>query len=450
MCQRCCTTCKEQSEQTDAVFPSNATPWKDKLIKTSREARTEAINEITREISFLSLEYDVEDQSLFCEASHDLILDDVKSLSQEESKPCFRDIATSLGMETRHIPLPRPLDDGPSPFEALVKSDLKKRIDNVRNQLGDFLEESEILTPDLLAKLERRSVNAVKSSGEHFEKQERLRETVRVELARNAVKAINLIIDSFAPYCGELPDEIRKYIIQRLSSDALKAAETSIEADNKEPPDPECFFLESMNFIFDENKKKYFINGRLSNDPSSLSLQRDKFMYACLAVIDGQMRRSPIARLASSLIVHALPKKDADKFRNWKTGHKLFGQKARASACQDLDKAIAGNLLRHAPRTIEKVSEACLVYALTCMLSTENVGVWSWGHKTKMIETLGGILKTKFVLPKIFTRKSPQDIWEDYLDRVSTDENAPRTKLGMTLFREILRKLLWWPENSFV
>jgi hypothetical protein len=69
----------------------------------------------------------------------------------------------------------------------------------------------------------------------------------------------------------------------------MKAAEAGIEADNNEPPNPDCFFLESMHFIFDENKKKYFINGRLSNDPSSLSLQRDKFMYACLDVIDGQM-----------------------------------------------------------------------------------------------------------------------------------------------------------------
>jgi hypothetical protein len=425
-------------------LPSKATPWQEKLIKTSREARTEAINEITRELSFLSV-YDVEDQSFFCEESQDLFPDaDIKILLEEdESKPCFRDIARMLGMETTHIPLARPFEDQPSPFEALVKADLDKRIANVRNQRGDFLEESEILTPDLLAELKRRSVNAVKCSGESFEKREPLPESVRAALARNAIKAINLIIDSFAPYRGDLPDEIRKYSIERLRNDALKAAETVIEADNDDRTDPECFFLESMGFVFDEEKKKkYVINGNLSDDPSSLSLQRDKFMYACLDVIDGQKRRSPIARLASSLVVHALPKKDADKFRNWETGHKLFGQKARASAQQDLQKAIAGNLLRHAPRTIEKVSEACLVYALTCMLSTENVGVWSWGDKTEVIETHGGRLKTKFVLPKIFTRKSPQDIWEDYHERVITDENAPQTKIGMTLFREILRKLL--------
>jgi hypothetical protein len=79
---------------------------------------------------------------------------------------------------------------------------------------------------------------------------------------------------------------------------------------------------------------------------------------------------------------------------------------------------------------------------LTCMLSTDNVGVWSWGDKIKVVGTHGERFRTKFILPKIFVRKSPQDIWDDYHHQMSTDENAPRTKIGMTLFREVLRTLL--------
>ena len=198
-----------------------------------------------------------------------------------------------------------------------------------------------------------------------------------------------------------------------------------------------------MHFIFDKNKKLYYINGELSDHESSLRLQRNRFLFACLDVIGGQKWHSPIARLVRGLIVHALPKKDTDKFFNSDTRHRLFGQKAPASATRDIGKAILyGDLLRSTPRTIEKVSEACLVYALPCMLSTDNVGVWSWGDKVKVIKTYGGRLRTNFFLPKIFVRKSPQDIWDDYHHQVSTDENTPWTKIGMTLFREILRMLL--------
>ena len=309
------------------------------------------------------------------------------------------------------------------------------------------MEDMIILKSGLLAELKRRSVNAVQRSGESIEDPEVLQDNVRAALMRNAFKAIDLIIDIFYPYRSDLPDEIRKYLIERLRKDAEQAAETVMKADDGKTTDPECFFLDSTSFIFD--KKMYLINGKLSDNESQLRLQRDKFVYACLDVVDGQKLHSPIARLARSLFVHALPRKDADKFCNRDTGNRLFGQKARASATRDLGKAVDGNLLRSSPQTIEKVSEACLVYALTCMLSTENVGVWSWGDKTERIETHGGRLQTKFILPKIFTRKSPQDIREDYHHRVTTDENAPRTKIGMTLFREILRTLLLSLEIRF-
>ena len=351
ICQRCCDGCRSKNAKEE--LSSNASPWIQKLNRESRIATIEAIEDTRMELSFDFGGDTVHDEMDVLSSSLDMSDVDIdgegnilNSSNPKDNKLGFRMISELLGLDTKYIPL--------------------------------------------------------ESSGKVSEKPK-----VLAELKRRSVLALNTIIDSFASYETELPDEIRQYAIERLVADA-KSARTDKASENDDS-------LCALELLFSEDKKGYSVFGDFSDDAESVKKQRDAFLFGSLDLIDGQKRHSSVARAARALVVCALPKKDADIIFDRVTQNKWFGQKARHSACEDLRKAFSGDRLKPTPRTAERVSEACLVYAVTCMLSTENVGLWSWGEKVVSIETHGGKCKEQFELLKIFLRKSIQDIWEDYL-----------------------------------
>jgi hypothetical protein len=73
------------------------------------------------------------------------------------------------------------------------------------------------------------------------------------------------------------------------------------------------------------------------------------------------------------------------------------------------------------------------------MLDTENVGLWSWGEKIVKIRTHGDRLRGSVNLPKIFLRKSVQDIYAFYKEEVKISLAPP---IGFTLFSQILSAIV--------
>jgi hypothetical protein len=71
-------------------------------------------------------------------------------------------------------------------------------------------------------------------------------------------------------------------------------------------------------------------------------------------------------------------------------GHRMIGQKARVQAKQDFKDAADGLTLERAPQTRKKDSEYSQIFAITSMLSTDNVGLWSWGQKAVTVTSWNG------------------------------------------------------------
>jgi hypothetical protein len=109
--------------------------------------------------------------------------------------------------------------------------------------------------------------------------------------------------------------------------------------------------------------------------------ERDKFLNGALDTIDGQPPLSAVARVTRALIHQALPREEADKLHNYYSGWCLFGQTGRQTVAKDFENAFMGDDLRPTPRTVARISEHCLIFAITVMLWTENIGFWSWGEK---------------------------------------------------------------------
>jgi hypothetical protein len=77
------------------------------------------------------------------------------------------------------------------------------------------------------------------------------------------------------------------------------------------------------------------------------------------------------------------------------------------------------------------------------MLSSDSVGLWSWGEELVTVTSRNGMMKDKFELPRIVTRKSKKDIYLHYLDRFFEDKDWLLSKpLGRSVFMEILNHVV--------
>jgi hypothetical protein len=114
--------------------------------------------------------------------------------------------------------------------------------------------------------------------------------------------------------------------------------------------------------------------------------ERDRLVTALLRIFNGNCskRRSPVFLAARAALVEGCKAAHLNALVVEK-GHRLIGQKARAKAKQDFKDAVAGLALERAPKTRKKVSDYSLNFAVTSMLSTENVGLWSWGQKRLLL-----------------------------------------------------------------
>jgi len=177
-----------------------------------------------------------------------------------------------------------------------------------------------------------------------------------------------------------------------------------------------------------------------TNDGEKVLQQRDGMVNACLKIMESQKEGSNEFRTARAIIVKGVDKKDTDKIRNDRTGHKVFGAKSRKAGNEDFTTATVYSApLDRYLRTVKRISEESLEYALTCMLDSENVGLWSWGQKIVKTRTHGNRLRGSVNLPKIFRRKSVQDIYEFYKVEVKT---SPARPIGFTLFTQILSAIV--------
>ena len=177
-----------------------------------------------------------------------------------------------------------------------------------------------------------------------------------------------------------------------------------------------------------------------TNDGEKVLQQRDGMANACLKIMESQKEGSNEFRTARAIIVKGVDKKDTDKIRNDRTGHRVFGAKSRKAGKKDFTTATVYSApLDRYLRTVKRISDESLEYALTCMLDTENVGLWSWGEKIVKTRTHGNRLRGSVNLPKIFRRKSVQDIYGFYKVEVKT---SPARPIGFTLFTQILSAIV--------
>jgi hypothetical protein len=90
------------------------------------------------------------------------------------------------------------------------------------------------------------------------------------------------------------------------------------------------------------------------------------------------------------MFVYGMNKEDADKVLDKKTMHRVFGQESWKSAAINFEKAtVYGKPLNPTPRSLERISDARVMYAVMCMLDKENVGLLSWGQKVVTVNTHG-------------------------------------------------------------
>ncbi|CAB9519427.1 unknown protein [Seminavis robusta] len=176
-------------------------------------------------------------------------------------------------------------------------------------------------------------------------------------------------------------------------------------------------------------------------DPDFAIEERDKLVASLLKICNAHSNRKRHAeyRTARAVLVDGTKAKHLNSIRQ-QNGHKQFGRESRKRATQDFELAGGGKALIPPPITRKRVSDLTLTHALMVMLSTDNVGLWSWGTKTVNVSSRNGQLKDRFELPKVFTRRSKQDIYYHYKATFEGDDvDRPNWKpIGRTLFMEIL------------
>jgi hypothetical protein len=115
--------------------------------------------------------------------------------------------------------------------------------------------------------------------------------------------------------------------------------------------------------------------------------ERDRMVVALLRMLEANCtkRRSPIYRAARAVLVEGCKASSLNAVVNAKQGHRFIGQKARVIAKQDFKDAVVGSALECAPHSRKKVSDYSIIFAVTTMLSTENVGLWSWERRLLLL-----------------------------------------------------------------
>ena len=172
--------------------------------------------------------------------------------------------------------------------------------------------------------------------------------------------------------------------------------------------------------------------------------ERSQLISALLEICKAHVhnRRHPVYQTARAALVRGVK---AGRLNQVKAGNgnRLFGKKARLRAKQDMVAAVNGSLVLPPPITRQRIGDYSLKFAITCMLSTDNIGHWSWGTKEVTIASRNGLTKDSFVLPKIFTRKTKKDIYNHYIDTFNAEDDRPTSNpLGKTLFMDILSNIV--------
>ena len=262
------------------------------------------------------------------------------------------------------------------------------------------------------------------------------------KLKQVASKIVKMIVNTVSEYGNIMLHQVGS----KLAVDMTKMYVAEKDGDEDNDDELILFSLQSL-FASNNGDSKddlYYCalhkTEPFTNDGEKVLQQRDGMANACLKIMESQKEGSNEFRTARAIIVKGVDKKDSDKIRNDRTGHRVFGAKSRKAGKKDFTTATVYSApLDRYLRTVKRISDESLEYALTCMLDTENVGLWSWGEKIVKTRTHGNRLRGSVNLPKIFRRKSVQDIYGFYKVEVKT---SPARPIGFTLFTQILSAIV--------
>jgi hypothetical protein len=392
-CKNCCTTCelKDLKQPTAPTRPPN-TPYKEKKRRRQREASDEANQRIDE--------------------------------MREATKTPAKEVGPTIMITS---------DDEANEIDAFTQTEAHEMTDVLR--LAEYFKLPHMVRKYIPKRTDKIAIHTEKAALTK-------KETVR-KLCIVGANVCENVFSIFSEYGEKLPAIVRRYVAKK----SLNPCDIVSDDEEDFSGTLGVLFLEPGGDVLDDEEGKVHYRhfqqkSEFTNDEKEVKRERDRTAQACLSLMEGQKKTSAAFRTARAIFVYGMNKKDADKVLDKKTTHRAFGQESRKAAALDFEKAtVHGIPLNPTPLSRERISDARVMYAVICMLDTENVGLWSWGEKVVTVKTHGGKGEQTVSLPKVFLRKSVQDNYQDYKFKLVNDPEAPPHQIGFTVYSQILARI---------